>query len=181
MTPSWRHDHHHFSYCMTVRLTTPGASIAIAQVRGNYLTFFELQLADLSDDTLDKQMQADPQLRSYDAYIKETRKEKPHNLSQHIEPLEMESNSKLRLCQEVERALTVRSPYVGTGLVVDFYERELSKLRFTLDGALTHRHITRQLQEGLSFTPPCTHRSNITYKCALIKSRFSIRTSSDPV
>mmetsp|Transcript_10493 Transcript_10493/g.18007 ORF Transcript_10493/g.18007 Transcript_10493/m.18007 type:complete len:664 (+) Transcript_10493:151-2142(+) len=88
----------------------------MAEVSGDYLTFFELQLAELPDDAVHKQMEATPELRSFDAYIKDTRKEKPHNLS-----------------QEVERALTVRSPYTGTSNVVDFYERALSKLRFQLD------------------------------------------------
>jgi oligoendopeptidase F len=56
--------------------------MATVQVSGDYLTFFELQLAELPDDAVHKQMEATPELRSFDAYIKETRKEKPHNLSQ---------------------------------------------------------------------------------------------------
>ena len=43
---------------------------------------------------------------------------------------EVRRSAKFNLSQPVERALTVRGPYVGTNPVVQFYDKELSLLRF---------------------------------------------------
>jgi oligoendopeptidase F len=88
-------------------------------IAGNELTFFSLELAELSQDALDAQMAAEPEaLGAYAAFIEETRRSQPYNLS-----------------KEVERALTVRAPFAGKGKVVEFYGNELSRLRFAdVDG-----------------------------------------------
>mmetsp|Transcript_25525 Transcript_25525/g.30979 ORF Transcript_25525/g.30979 Transcript_25525/m.30979 type:complete len:688 (-) Transcript_25525:67-2130(-) len=83
----------------------------------NYLTFFSLQLADLEDDALEVQYKATPELKQYAPFIEDTRRSKPYNLS-----------------AEVERALSVRAPFSGKGPVVEYYGKELSYLRFDLDG-----------------------------------------------
>jgi len=87
------------------------------QASGNYLTWFGLELADLSDADLDAQYAKDEKLRTYKPYIDEVRRSAPYNLS-----------------KEVERALTVRSSFAGKGKVVEFYGNELSRLQFDLDG-----------------------------------------------
>ena len=82
-------------------------------ISGNQLTFFSLELADMSQETLDAQMENSPELAKYRAYIDDVRRSQPYNLS-----------------KEVERALTVRAPFAGKGKVVEFYGNELSRLRF---------------------------------------------------
>ena len=84
-------------------------------ISANELTFFSLELADLAQDELDAQMAAEPEaLGRYAAFIEETRRSQPYNLT-----------------KEVERALTVRAPFAGKGKVVEFYGNELSRLRFS--------------------------------------------------
>jgi oligoendopeptidase F len=82
-------------------------------ISGNELTFFSLELADMSQDLLEAQMEKSPELAKYAAYIDDVRRSQPYNLS-----------------KEVERALTVRAPFAGKGKVVEFYGNELSRLRF---------------------------------------------------
>jgi oligoendopeptidase F len=83
-------------------------------IAGNELTFFSLELADLPQEALDAQLAAEPEkLGKYRAFIDETRRSQPYNLS-----------------KSVERALTVRAPFAGKGKVVEFYGNELSRLRF---------------------------------------------------
>jgi oligoendopeptidase F len=84
-----------------------------AALSGDHLTFFELELADLGNASLEAQIAASPALAKFKPYIEEVRRSRPFNLS-----------------QPVERALTVRAPYVGTNPVVEFYDKELSLLRF---------------------------------------------------
>ena len=84
-------------------------------IAGNELTFFSLELADLPQEALDAQLAAEPEkLGKYRAFIDETRRSQPFNLS-----------------KSVERALTVRAPFAGKGKVVEFYGNELSRLRFS--------------------------------------------------
>ena len=84
-------------------------------IAGNELTFFSLELADLPQEALDAQLAAEPEkLGKYRAFIDETRRSQPFNLS-----------------MSVERALTVRAPFAGKGKVVEFYGNELSRLRFS--------------------------------------------------
>ena len=84
-------------------------------IAGNELTFFSLELADLPQEALDAQLAAEPEkLGKYRAFIDETRRSQPFNLS-----------------KSVERALTVRAPFAGKGKGVEFYGNELSRLRFS--------------------------------------------------
>lgn len=55
-------------------------------------------------------------LVKYKSFIDELRRQKPHNLS-----------------KDVERALTVRSPYTGTRPLVSFFDKELSLMQFKID------------------------------------------------
>lgn len=84
-----------------------------AALSGDHLTFFELELADLDAASLEAQIAASPALAKFKPFIEEVRRSAKFNLS-----------------QPVERALTVRGPYVGTNPVVQFYDKELSLLRF---------------------------------------------------
>lgn len=88
-----------------------------SQASGNNLTWFGLELADMSEDDLQAQYAKDEKLKTYKPYIDEVRRSAPYNLT-----------------KEVERALTVRSSFAGKGKVVEFYGNELSRLQFDLDG-----------------------------------------------
>jgi oligoendopeptidase F len=94
---------------------------AIAQrqsaLAGDYLSWFELDVAELPEDALAAQYVREPGLVKYRAYLDEVRRQRPHNLA-----------------KPVERALTVRSPYVGTRPLVSFFDKELSLMQFDLVG-----------------------------------------------
>lgn len=83
----------------------------------NCMVFFGLQLAELDEISLEQQYEATPELKKYSPFIDETRRTQPYNLE-----------------QQIERALSVRAPFTGKGPVVEFYQKELSFLRFDLDG-----------------------------------------------
>eukprot|EP00958_Prasinococcus_capsulatus_P022115 scaffold3068_cov401-Prasinococcus_capsulatus_cf.AAC.49 len=99
-----------------------------SKICGDYLVFFDLELADLPQERLEVQYDGSENLRKYKSYIDNVRKTRPHNLS-----------------QDVERALTVRAPYVGKTPVVDFYDKELSLLRFKLDDSEKEMNLERLL------------------------------------
>lgn len=84
-----------------------------AALSGDHLTFFELELAELEDAHVASQIAGSPTLAKYKPFVEEVRRSRPFNLS-----------------QPVERALTVRGPYVGKSPVVQYYDAELSLLRF---------------------------------------------------
>lgn len=92
---------------------------AISQIQseivGDYLEWFSLDVADMSQEVLDKHFAAEPDLAKYQAFLDELRRQRPHNLE-----------------KNVERALTVRSPYSGTRPLVSFFDKELSLMRFQL-------------------------------------------------
>ena len=75
-----------------------------------------MDVAELDDTVLDKQYADEANLSKYRSFIDELRRQKPHNLS-----------------KDVERALTVRSPYAGTRPLVSFFDKELSLMRFKID------------------------------------------------
>ena len=75
-----------------------------------------MDVANLDDTVLAKQYETEPELSNYKSFVEELRRQKPHNLS-----------------KDVERALTVRSPYVGTRPLVSFFDKELSLMRFKID------------------------------------------------
>ena len=87
-----------------------------SEIYGDNLEWFSLDAAELDDDILAKQYENEPKLSKFKSFIDELRRQKPHNLS-----------------KDVERALTVRSPYVGTRPLVSFFDKELSLMRFKLD------------------------------------------------
>lgn len=89
-----------------------------SEITGNYLEWFELDVAGMSQDELDRHLKAEPGLAKYKAYVDELRRQQPHNLD-----------------KSVERALTVRSPYSGTRPLVSFFDKELSMMRFELTAA----------------------------------------------
>ena len=87
-----------------------------SEIYGDNLEWFSLDVADLDDAILASQYEKEPSLTAFKSFIDELRRQKPHNLS-----------------KDVERALTVRSPYVGTRPLVSFFDKELSLMRFKLD------------------------------------------------
>lgn len=87
-----------------------------SEIYGDNLEWFSLDVAELDDTVLAKQYENEPNLTKFKSFIDELRRQKPHNLS-----------------KDVERALTVRSPYVGTRPLVSFFDKELSLMRFQLD------------------------------------------------
>ena len=86
-----------------------------SEITGDYLEWFELDLAELSDAEMDQKYAQEPDLVKYKAFLEELRRQRPHNLD-----------------KTVERALTVRSPYSGTRPLVSFMDKELSLMRFQL-------------------------------------------------
>jgi len=86
-----------------------------SQVYGDFLEWFSLDLASMDDAILAQHYDKDPSLNDYKSYIDEERRFKDHNLS-----------------KDVERALTVRNPWMGTRTVVSFFDKELALMRFTL-------------------------------------------------
>jgi len=87
-----------------------------SEIYGNNLEWFSLDVAELDNAVLANQYEKEPDLSNYKSFIDELRRQKPHNLS-----------------KDVERALTVRSPYVGTSPLVSFFDKELSLMRFKID------------------------------------------------
>lgn len=85
-------------------------------IAGNYLEWFELDVAGMSTEDINEQYEQGPNLKHYTAFLDELRRQRPHNLD-----------------KDVERALTVRAPYVGTRPLVSFFDKELSLMRFQLD------------------------------------------------
>jgi len=79
------------------------------------LEWFSLDLAAMDDIVLADHYEKDPSLKDYQAYIEEERRFKDHNLA-----------------KDVERALTVRNPWMGTRNVVSFFDKERSLMRFQL-------------------------------------------------
>ena len=88
-----------------------------SSIMGDYLEWFTLDVASLSPEILEQHYLATPALTQYKAFLEELQRQKPHDLS-----------------KEVERALTVRSPYTGTRPIVSFLDKELSLIKFDLDG-----------------------------------------------
>merc|ERR1719329_421893 len=86
-----------------------------AQVAGDSLEWFELDLAAMEEGPLSSQYGKDRTLGNFKPFIDEARRQRPHNLS-----------------KDVERALTVRQPYSGKTPAVQFFDQELSLLRFDL-------------------------------------------------
>uniref|UniRef100_A0A0G4GU87 Peptidase M3A/M3B catalytic domain-containing protein n=1 Tax=Chromera velia CCMP2878 TaxID=1169474 RepID=A0A0G4GU87_9ALVE len=93
------------------------AQARFAKISADFLNFFKIELAALGDEEFEKAMKADSRLERYRSFLEETRKSKPFLLE-----------------ESVERALTVRGPWAGTRTVTEFFEQELSKAKFKVEG-----------------------------------------------
>jgi oligoendopeptidase F len=86
-----------------------------SSIEGDYLEWFTLDLAGIPTETIEKLKIDKPGLTKYNAFLEEVQRSKPHDLN-----------------KDVERALTVRSPYTGTRPLVSFLDKELSLMKFDL-------------------------------------------------
>src|SRR6202030_2867181 len=85
---------------------------------GEYLTFFELQLVQLSDDVLESLYQCDPVVLRHRPWIEHIRTFRRHFLS-----------------EPVESALTKRSPFDSSSWS-DFFDEVEADLNFEFRGAM---------------------------------------------
>ena len=95
-----------------------------SSIYGDYLEWFTLDVAGLSSKVLEDHKKATPELSKYSSFLEELQRQKPHDLS-----------------KDVERALTVRAPYTGTRPVVSFMDKELSLMKFDLDGSSVNMEV----------------------------------------
>jgi oligoendopeptidase F len=84
----------------------------ISHAQGEYLTFFDIELVAISDETLEEFYKKDELLKKHRPWIEHARVFKPHLLS-----------------EPVESALTKRSPF-GAGAWSEFYEEVEADLVF---------------------------------------------------
>jgi oligoendopeptidase F len=84
----------------------------MSQIQGEYLTFFELDLVALDDETLEKLYASDPMVQRHRPWIEHQRIFKPHVLS-----------------EPVEAALTKRAPF-GPASWDEFFDECEADLRF---------------------------------------------------
>jgi oligoendopeptidase F len=89
----------------------------LSAMRGEHLTFFELELVQLSDETLKKFYGSDPLVAKHRPWIEHVRTFKPHFLS-----------------EPVESALTKRSPFDSSSWS-DFFDEVEADLNFEFRGA----------------------------------------------
>ena len=97
----------------------------LSALEGEHLTFFELELVQLSDETLKTWYKNDPLVAKHRPWIEHTRVFKPHFLS-----------------EPVESALTKRSPFNSSSWG-DFFDEVEADLNFSFRGA--SRNLTEML------------------------------------
>jgi oligoendopeptidase F len=90
----------------------------LSDLRGEHLTFLELELVQLSDDTLKKWYESDPLVAKHRPWIEHIRVFKPHFLS-----------------EPVESALTKRSPFDSSSWG-DFFDEVEADLEFKFQGEI---------------------------------------------
>eukprot|EP00922_Rhytidocystis_sp_ex-Travisia-forbesii_P022370 GHVS01032756.1.p1 GENE.GHVS01032756.1~~GHVS01032756.1.p1 ORF type:complete len:675 (+),score=108.81 GHVS01032756.1:207-2231(+) len=97
------------------KLTTRQSDVkaTINKIRSDNLTFFTLEISKMSDKVVKDAMKDDAVLK-YASWIENTRAKKPYYLS-----------------EEVERALSVRSPWASEEPVTDYLEQQMSSAKFT--------------------------------------------------
>jgi oligoendopeptidase F len=95
-----------------VKTRSAAVQQSMSQVQGEYLTFFELELVALDDETLEKWYASDPLVQRHRPWIEHQRVFKPHFLS-----------------EPVEAALTKRAPF-GPGSWDEFFDECEADLRF---------------------------------------------------
>jgi oligoendopeptidase F len=88
----------------------------LSDVRGENLTFFELEVVEIPQATLDKLIASDPVVTKHKPWLEHVRVFKPHFLS-----------------EAVESALTKRSPF-DSGTWADFYDEVEADLEFPFEG-----------------------------------------------
>jgi oligoendopeptidase F len=89
----------------------------LSAIRGEHLTFFELELVTLSNETLQSFYASDPVVAKHRPWIEQVRVFKPHFLT-----------------EPVESALIKRSPF-DSGAWSDFFDEVEADLEFTFRGA----------------------------------------------
>jgi len=100
---------------------------------GAHLTFFDLELAKLSQAAIDRQAARSPVVSKHLPYIRTVRRDRPHMLS-----------------EPVESALSKRSPF-GPSAWSEFYEEVEADLRFPFDKKrMTLEEILHVLSDDLS-------------------------------
>ncbi|KAG7340852.1 oligoendopeptidase F-like protein [Nitzschia inconspicua] len=88
-----------------------------SQFYGDHMEWFSLDLASMSDETLKAHYDKESQLQSkFGPFLDEQRRFQHHNLN-----------------KDVERALTVRNPWMGVRNTVSFFDKERSLMKFQLD------------------------------------------------
>ena len=108
-----------------VKAKSAAAQQAMSQIQGEYLTFFELELVALDDETLEKWYASDAVVKRHRPWIEHQRIFKPHFLS-----------------EPVEAALTKRSPF-GPSSWDEFFDECEADLRFDRQGE--KKNITEML------------------------------------
>ncbi|MBI1364153.1 MAG: oligoendopeptidase F [Proteobacteria bacterium] len=89
----------------------------VGQASAAHMTFFDLELANLSDADVDAQIAANADLAKYRSLIADARVEKP-----------------FQLAPEVEAELAARGSFSAVGTAVKFYDRKSAGLTFTFLG-----------------------------------------------
>jgi oligoendopeptidase F len=115
----------------------------LSALKGEHLTFFELELVQLTDDTLDHLYKRDPIVARHRPWIEHTRLFKPHFLS-----------------EPVESALTKRSPF-DSGSWSEFFDEVEADLEFHFRGET--RNLT-ELVHVLTFSKDADERAE-AMKC----------------
>eukprot|EP00921_Rhytidocystis_pertsovi_P017383 GHVQ01027342.1.p1 GENE.GHVQ01027342.1~~GHVQ01027342.1.p1 ORF type:complete len:781 (+),score=119.78 GHVQ01027342.1:229-2571(+) len=105
------------------KLTTRQSDVKanVNELRSNYLTFFSLEIAKIDENDVQRMMSDSPQLRHYESFVSEIRKKKPFYLS-----------------EDVERALSVRVPWVSEEPVTEYLEQQLASAKFTTTPDMLH-------------------------------------------
>ncbi|PHJ23770.1 peptidase family m3 protein [Cystoisospora suis] len=107
-----------------------------SRISADYLTFFDLELAELNEKSLQDQLKRHHGLRHYKPYIDLTRKRRPHLLS-----------------EEVERALDVRRPWASSLPVVDYFQQRIAESRFKMPGENEEVNLEVLLTKTVSSDP----------------------------
>ena len=113
-----------------VKSKSAEAQQTMSQIQGESLTFFELELVALDDETLEKWYASDAVVQKHRPWIEHLRVFKPHFLS-----------------EPVEAALTKRAPF-GPGSWDEFYDECEADLRFNFEGP-DHKPEQKSLTEML--------------------------------
>eukprot|EP00918_Siedleckia_nematoides_P070741 GHVU01154449.1.p1 GENE.GHVU01154449.1~~GHVU01154449.1.p1 ORF type:complete len:659 (-),score=167.71 GHVU01154449.1:554-2530(-) len=84
----------------------------LSSAEAEHLVFFQLMLGNAPENYLTPK-----EIENYEAFVRQCRRRRPHLLS-----------------LDVEKALTVRAPFEGADPVTDYYEKQLAKSKFFVEG-----------------------------------------------